>query len=152
MDRSQVKRVLGGLPLAAELDWALRHKGSPVGELNLEDLKAVLPTWVEQAAASPLRGQGGKRVLVFATLTYWLEQGLHMALALAGMGHQVTFGYLPYASWRRELSSFDARRAALYAGDAFAPAAELVELAPFLEAGDPNKLPADLLEIGRAHV
>ena len=121
-----VKRVLGELPLAAEVDWALRSKGAPVGGFKLEKLKTSLPEWSRQAAASPLRAERGRKVLLFSTLHYWIEQAALCALALAGMGHQVTFAYLPYSNWQKPVDKFDLRRRELYAREVFEPAQEVL--------------------------
>ena len=144
--RSRVKRVLGGLPLAAELDWALRGVEGPVAGLKLDDLEAVLPDWLRQATESPLREQGGKRVFIFATLNYWIEQGIHTALAAAGQGHEVTFAYLPYSHWQQPVDKFDLRRSELYAKAALQPAEELLNMVSLLSSGK-AALPAELTAV-----
>ncbi len=142
--RNKVKEVLGQLPLAAELDWALRGADGSLAGMNLERMKTtLLPEWVGQAAASPLRQQGGKRVFMFATLNYWIEQGMHTALAAAGQGHQVSFAYLPYSHWQQPVDKFDLRRSELYTREALAPAGELLELVSLLSSGK-AALPAEL--------
>lgn len=128
---SGVKKVLGQIPLAAELDWALRSKGEPVGGFKLEELREALPGWCEAAKSSPLRQKTGQRVLFFATLHYWIGHAALSALALAGMGHEVTLSYLPYADWQKPLSQFDLRRRELYAKDVFAPALGLIKVKSF---------------------
>ena len=42
-----------------------------------------------------------KKVLIFATLHYWIEHAALLGMALAGLGHEVTLAYLPYANWRK---------------------------------------------------
>src|SRR3990170_1663230 len=101
---TKIKRVLAELPLAAELDWALRGRRAPVGGFKLEELKAALPDWCRQVKASPLRGRKGSKVLLFATLHYWIGHAALLSLGLAGLGHQATLAYLPYATWKGPLS------------------------------------------------
>lgn len=127
----KVKRILGGLPLAAELDWALRGKGAPVGGFKLEELRAALPGWAAQAADSPLRGQPGRKALIFATLHYWLSHAALLSLGLAGMGHDVSLAYLPYSNWQKPVDRFDLRRRELYARQVFKPADGLFDLLSF---------------------
>jgi hypothetical protein len=141
---SALKQVLGGLPLAAELDWALRGRRAPVDGFKLEELKDALPAWVEAAANSPLRNQPGKNVLVFATLHYWISHATLLSLALAGMGHNATLAYLPYATWKKPVSKFDLRRREAYARSVFKPAEELISVRSFLPAANAQPLPASL--------
>jgi hypothetical protein len=126
-----IKKVLGEIPLVAELDWALRGKGAPVGGYKLEEMKEELPKWCEAVTSSPLRHKRGQRVLIFATLHYWMSHAALTALALAGMGHDVTLGYYPYASWHRVVGKFDLRRRELYVKKIFSAAAGLIDLKAF---------------------
>jgi hypothetical protein len=139
----KVKEMLGGLPLAAELDWALRGKGAPVGGFKLEELRATLPDWAAQAAASPLRQQKGRKVLLFATLHYWLGHAALLSLGLAGLGHRVALAYLPYSNWHKPVDKFDLRRRELYVRDVFKPAAGQIDLLSFA-GGRAPKLPEAL--------
>ncbi|MEE8481791.1 MAG: hypothetical protein V3S12_00430, partial [Acidiferrobacterales bacterium] len=126
-----IKKVLGEIPLVAELDWALRGKGEPVGGYKLEELKNALPGWCDAVKLSPLRHKTGQRVLIFATLHYWMSHAALSGLALAGMGHEVTLGYYPYSNWQKPVSRFDLRRRELYAKDIFTPAKGLIDLQAF---------------------
>lgn len=128
---SGVKKMLGQIPLAAELDWALRSKGDPIGGFKLEELRDALPAWCEAVKNSPLRQESGQRILIFATLHYWIGHAALTALALAGIGHEVTLGYLPYSDWQKPVSKFDLRRRELYVKDVFAPAQGLIRLKSF---------------------
>lgn len=123
---TKIKRVLGQLPLAAELDWALRGRGAPVDGFNLEALKAALPGWCKQVAGSPSRYPETKKVLVFATLHYWINHATLLSLALAGLGNQVTLAYLPYSNWKKPVSKFDLRRREAYARSVFKPARDII--------------------------
>lgn len=140
LNGTKVKRVLGALPLTAELDWAIRGRRAPMDGFKLEELKSALPDWVRQVEASPFRKQAGKRTLVFATLHYWITHATLFSLTLAGLGHKVTLGYLPFSTWKKPVSKFDLRRRVAYARNVFKSAQGLIEIQSF--SGDPeNKLP-----------
>lgn len=128
---SKVKRVLGELPLTAELDWALRGRRTPGDGFKLEELRAVLPGWSLQAAQSPLRSRPGRKVLVFSTLHYWISHTALLSLALAGQGHEVTLAYLPYSSWKKPVSKYDLRKREAYVRDVFKPAGGSIALESF---------------------
>lgn len=142
-----LKQLLGDLPLAAEAYWYLRQAGRPMSaDFALERLEKALPEWRAQAEASPCRGHAGKRVLVFATLRYWIEHAALLGMALAGMGHRVAFAYLPYAKWQAGMSRFDARRQNLYARAVLSKAEPLLQIVPLLTARKAAPLPHDLRE------
>ncbi len=128
---TKLKRVLGELPLAAELDWALRGRRAPIDGFKLEELKTALPDWVEQVENSPLRKQAGKKVLVFATLHYWISHAALLSLALVGMGHSVTLSYLPFSNWKKPLNKFDLRRREAYIRSVFKPTESVIEIISF---------------------
>lgn len=134
-----MKHVLGALPWAAELDWSLRGKGKPVGGFKLEELREALPEWCAQVRQSPLLEAPGKKILLFATLHYWIGHAMLTALAFRGMGHEVTLATLPYANWQKGLNKFDARKRELYIQEVLAPASDLIEHVSFAQekAGAP---------------
>lgn len=146
LNGTKIKRVLGELPLTAELDWALRGRGAPVDGFKLEELKAALPGWCRQAEASPLRQTPGRKVLVFATLHYWIGHATLLSLALAGLGHRATLAYLPYASWKKPVSKFDVRRREAYARSVLKPAESLIAIQSFSAGTSSQELPDDLAE------
>ncbi|MEX1071357.1 MAG: hypothetical protein WEC37_01915 [Anaerolineales bacterium] len=143
---SKIKRALGGLPLAAELDWALRGHRAPMDGFKLEELKPALPGWVLQAENSPLSKQAGRKVLIFATLHYWISHATLLSLALAGQGHQVSLAHLPFATWKKPVSKFDLRRREAYARSVFKPAEKLIKIRSLLSSGDFVVLPSSLAE------
>lgn len=143
---AKVKRVLGALPLTAELDWAIRGRRAPLDGFKLEELKTALPEWVRQAEASPLREQAGKKVLVFATLHYWITHATLLSLALAGLGHEVTLAYLPFSTWKRAAPRFDMRRREAYARSVLKPARALIDVQSF-SAELQDKLPERIEQV-----
>lgn len=142
---TRIKRVLGEVPLAAELDWALRGRGAPVDGFKLEELKASLPNWCRQVKDSPLRDQKGCKALVYATLHYWINHAALLSLALVGQGHETTLAYSPYANWKKAITKFDLRQRDAYARKVLKPAEELISIKSFLAPAD-RPLPSSLAD------
>ena len=113
-----VKKVLGKLPFTAEIYWRFIQQGKPPAKnFSLRKLEKSLPEWCTQAQAAQTNSQTGypsRRILIFATLRYWIEHAALLSVSLAGLGHQVTLAYLPYANWRRPYQLFDIRRQNAY--------------------------------------
>src|SRR3990170_1499907 len=133
---TKIKRVLGELPLTAEIDWALRGHGLPVDGFNLEELKSALPGWCQQLRNSAKPADLGKKVLVFATLHYWINHATLLSLALTGLGNRVTLAYLPYPNWKKPASKFDLSRREAYARSVFKPAEDLIQIHSFASHED----------------
>ncbi|RMF48134.1 MAG: hypothetical protein D6755_04275, partial [Anaerolineae bacterium] len=147
MFKSAFKTLLGEMPLTAETYWMLRQRGRPTGGVNLEVLRRQLPRWRAQAEASALRTRPGRRVLVFSMLNYWTLHTSLLSMALAGLGHQVTLAYLPYARWQKPLQKFDLRRQEAYTRSILQAAEPLVQVVSFtgaVQAALPPALLADL--------
>ncbi|MCK4727208.1 MAG: hypothetical protein KAT29_15450, partial [Anaerolineales bacterium] len=105
LSKKAVKQVLGELPYTAELYWQIRQEGRPLSKsFSLDRTEQWLPCWREEAEAAARLHPPGKRVVIFATLRYWIEHAVLMGYALAGLGHRVTLAYLPYANWGKELN------------------------------------------------
>jgi hypothetical protein len=136
LTRDHITRVLGELPLTAELDWALRGRRAGMDGFKLEELEHSLPGWVQQAAASPLRDQPGRKVLLFSTLHYWISHATLMSLALAGLGHDISLAYLPYSNWKKPVSKFDLRRREAYARKVLKPAEKMINIQSFSNADE----------------
>jgi hypothetical protein len=149
--KREVKDLLGELPLTAEVYWHLFQHGRPVTRsFSLRRTQKRLPNWCAQAqqAASgnhPL-DLTSRRVLMFTTLRYWIEHAALLGTALAGLGHHVTFTYLPYPSFNRPFARFDVRRNNAYARSVFKPASAILNPLSLLDIRVPKKciLPDDL--------
>jgi hypothetical protein len=114
--KETIKRFLGEIPLTAELYWLVRQRGKPIStRFSLQKLHQTLPEIVEQLKSVKISNKNPKKVFIFATLHYWIEQVTITALGLAGYGNDVTLGYYPYADWFTDQSKFDLRRQNLYA-------------------------------------
>ncbi len=114
---TRLKNALGKMPMMAELyqlAWA-REEPPPSGYRGTR-LASALPDWAEAALAARTKDatQDPRRVLVFGYLEWWLEYSCALALLLAGMGHEVQLGFLPYRRWMDPIPRFDARRQSAY--------------------------------------
>jgi len=133
IDKVGLKRVLGGLPLTAEVYLLLRQRRPLSKSFSLQRLGKHLPEWRSAAQASAARFSPGRRILIFSTLRYWIEHGVLLGMGLAGFGHQVTLAYLPYANWRKQLNHFDLRQQNLYARGVLGQANPLVKTISLLD-------------------
>jgi hypothetical protein len=140
---SLAKNLLGNVPFAADLYDSLR-KSRPNTRYNLEQLAKHLPLAVEQARPFIAKAKPGKKLLLFATLHYWIEQAAIIGLALRGLGHDVTIAYLPYHDWRKDINKFDLRRQDLYTRRVLAPLNGLVKYASLFDVQPASVLPATL--------
>lgn len=144
-----LKRILGDLPLTAEVYWFLRQSGkSGIRGFRLKQLYEALPGWSAQTAASAQimerPAEPGKQVLVFGVLRYWIAHATLLGLALAGYGHKVNLVYLPYGKWHKPVNPFDLRRHNLYARRVFQQAVPLIEPLSLLDIQPTGRLPAEL--------
>src|SRR5512135_2727304 len=135
-----VKDVLGRVPIAADLYDAVR-RGRPRTRYNLEQLAAYLPQAVEETRPFAASAPRGRRLLIFATLHYWIEQAVIVGLALRGMGHDVSIVYLPYANFDADLNSFDLRRQDLYTRRVLQPLNGLIRTISLLDVRPAEALP-----------
>jgi hypothetical protein len=153
ISRQSIKNILGQIPLTAEAYWYIRQPGKPITpEFTLDQLEQSLPSWREQVVDSQnLTSKQHssfklkpKRVFIFGTLRYWIEHASLMGMALAGLGHSVTFSYLPYARWQTPMDSFNLRRQNLYAEGVLTKASPLIKVVPLLNYGNARRIPAEL--------
>ena len=149
-----IKDLLSKIPYSADLYDSLR-RSRPRTRYNLEQLEKALPEAVAQVKSGLGSGLGngqtdgggqGKKILLFATLHYWVEQAAIIGLALRGLGHEVTIAYLPYGDWRKEVNAFDLRRQDLYTRRVLAPLNGLVKCVSLLEVAPAAKIPSELVK------
>src|SRR5215213_9758770 len=145
LNKTSLRNFLGELPLAAELDYALRQKGrTRKDHYSLSRLQKSLPHAVEQVRPFIKRAAPGKNILFFATLHYWIEQAAYFSLALAGQGHKVMLMTLPYSEWHKEMDKLTQRQRALHTRDALSALTPFVQHASFLDLKPASVLPAAL--------
>ncbi len=129
-----IKDILGKIPFSADLYDAIRP-ARPNTRYNLSQLEKALPAAVEQVRPYAEKKSNGKRIVLFATLHYWVEQAAIIGLALRGMGHPVTLAYLPYGDWDKPINAFDLRRQDLYTKRVLKPLKGLVNVVSLLQPG-----------------
>ena len=140
---SWMKDLLGRVPAAAAAYSAVRPQ-RPRTRYSLEQLVAHLPAAAQAVRASAAESAGGKRLILFATLHYWIEQAVMVGLVLRGMGYHVSVAYLPFSDWRKPGNLFDVQRQDQYTRRVLAPVGDLIKVIPLLDRGDGAKLPRDL--------
>jgi hypothetical protein len=87
LNKTSLRNFIGELPLAAELDYALRQRNrARKDHYNLSRLQTSLPRAVEQVRPFVQDSRSEKNILFFATLHYWIEQAAYISLTLAGWG------------------------------------------------------------------
>ncbi len=101
----------------------------------------------EEPSSLTMTNNQPKKVCLFASLHYWIEESALIGLALAGQGHSVNLAYLPYAEWDKEITPFDLRRQDLYTRAVFADAKDFLRLTPLADEQYPaGSLPAEVLQ------
>src|SRR5512141_1386169 len=144
-NKTSLRNFIGELPLAAELDYALRQRNRDRKDhYNLARLTKSLPRTVEQVRPLVQNAKRGKNILFFATLHYWIEQAAYISLTLAGLGHKVTLLTLPYSEWHKEMDKLTQRQRALHTRDALSSLAPFVRHASLLDLKPAPALPPAL--------
>jgi hypothetical protein len=138
-----IKAILAKIPYSADLYDAIR-RGRPQTRYNLSQLEKALPAAVEQARPFAEKAPKGRKIILFATLHYWVEQAAIIGLALRGMGHDVTIAYLPYGDWNKEINAFDLRRQDLYTRRVLEPLKGLIRTVSLLDILTAGTLPEAL--------
>ncbi len=143
---STIKNLLGNVPGVAAVYGTVRP-GRPRTRYNLEQLATQLPQAVRQTRPYAEQSRSGRRLLLFATLHYWIEQAAIVGLTLRGLGHDVTIAYLPYSSWEKEINALDLRRQDRYTREVLAPLDGLVRVVSLLDVREDGSL-LDVLASG----
>ncbi len=145
LNKTSLRNFIGELPLAAELDYALRQKNRARRDhYNLARLQESLPGAVEQVKPFIEKAKPGKNILFFATLHYWIEQAAYISLTLAGLGHKVTLMTLPYSEWHKEMDKLTQKQRALHTRDSLSSLSSFVHHLSFLDLKPASILPAAL--------
>ena len=153
VSKQDLKQILGQIPLTAEAYWYLRQPGRPITpEFTLDQLEQALPQWRAQLTQAHTAWKSSpdaktaphKRIFIFSTLRYWLEHTTLLGMALAGFGHAVTLGYLPYARWQKPIDLFNLRRQNVYAEAVLEKASPWLRTVPLLSLARAHRLPHDL--------
>ncbi|NMA13407.1 MAG: hypothetical protein GX933_09545 [Chloroflexi bacterium] len=143
-----LSNILGEIPLTAEFYFQLRNKREPGTRYSLKNIQARLPQMVADIEKYKVKAKKPKKILVFTSLHYWIEEAATIAMYFAAKGQQVTFGYLPYADWQNEINKFDLRRQDLYTKKVFENTSKLMKLVSFLPIYPSYKpIPEELQQI-----
>ena len=137
-----IKDILAKIPYTADLYDAIRPV-RPRTRYNLSQLEKALPAAVEQTRPFAEKAPKGRKIVLFATLHYWVEQAAIIGLALRGMGHEVTIAYLPYGDWDKEINGFDLRRQNLYTRRVLKPLKGLVNVVSLLDVPKPDVIASE---------
>lgn len=138
-----LKDLLSKIPYSADLYDAMRPV-RPRTRYNLSQLEKALPAAVDQVCPYAENAPKGRKITLFATLHYWVEQAAIIGLALRGMGHEVTIAYLPYGDWNKEINAFDLRRQDLYTRRVLSPLKGLIRCVSLLDFPINGTLPETL--------
>ena len=151
--KETVKKVLGELPLTAEVYWLLRQNSHQLpSNFSLKTIREVMAESVAVVGKSREDHPAGKKVFLFASTHYWIEHTVMTGLALSGMGHDVSVGYYPYGRWSDDATQFDIRRQNFYANTVLKTAAQFIQFENFLRnnasfAQLPSKLSAEVDQV-----
>lgn len=151
--KETVKKVLGELPLTAEVYWLLRQNSHQLpSNFSLKTIREVMAESVAVVGKSRKDHPAGKKVFLFASTHYWIEHSVMTGLALSGMGHDVSVGYYPYGRWSDDATQFDIRRQNFYANTVLKTAAQFIQFENFLRnnasfAQLPSKLSAEVDQV-----
>src|SRR5512133_363443 len=131
---STFKKLLGNIPLTAELFWLVRKNSNGVNtRFALRRIQEVMPELVSEALAARKNAKfPGKKVFIFAAMHYWIEQATVTAIGLAADNNDVTLGYYPYADWHKDQDKFDLRRQNLYTQKIMQDAAPVIKTVSLL--------------------
>jgi len=137
------------MPIMMNMYWYLMAKKRPWNaHYNLNGLKPIISQAVLNAQISRGSYPRGKHIFLFASLHYWIEQTLMMGIALAGMGHRVSFGYLPYSEWQEPVWKFDLKKQDLYTQEILRPASKIIQIVPFINV-KPSPIDQELEKIAQ---
>lgn len=131
-NKERLKRILGELPLTAEIFWLIQQSDHPSpSNFSLRHIKEILPEAVKAALKCRANAPAGKKVFLFASTHYWLEHEVMLGLALAAQGYEVTLGFYPYGGWNIQSNQFDLRRQNVYANTILRAASPAINLVNF---------------------
>lgn len=151
MSRSKetIKNILGNLPLTAEIYWFLRSMKNPLqGKYQFKLLHNQIAEICGDVKKLRKPQQEKQKVLLFATLHYWIENEILLGFKFAADGHDVTVAYLPFQDWFTPINKFDLKRQNVYTKKLFSKAEELIHPVSLLDINTTFvDLPRNVVEI-----
>jgi hypothetical protein len=152
--RTKVKEVLGRVPLAADLDWVLRHRDGRINSrFRLQALDEATPRLLDDLSHLPTP-RDGRKVFFFASSHYWISHTALCGLALRGLGYDVSLGYLPFGYYNAPVNRYDLRLQDLHARSVLERFKAHLTPVPFLGVKPAASLPralAQAVEVVTAH-
>ena len=146
--KEAIRNSLGEIPLTAEFYYELKKKNQPFTRYSLKNIQANLPQMLKDIEAGKKECAEPKKVFVFASLHYWIEHAATVALYISALGHDVTFGYLPYSDWQKPVNKFDLRRQDIYTKRVLEDAGKYMNIVSFLPLHPSyKKLPDEIVQI-----
>ena len=128
-NKERLKRILGEIPLTAEIYWLMRQSDRPSpSNFSLRHIKEILPDAIRVVEKARAAATPGKKVFLFASTHYWLEHEVMLGLALTGLGYQVTLAFYPYGGWNIQSNQFDIRRQSVYTNTILKPVSSLMNV------------------------
>ncbi len=101
-------------------------------------LEEVLSESVAAAEEAAARAPKGKDIFLFSVWHHWVEYSTLLGLVLAGQGHRVTLGFLPYEKWGRPLDWLTLRQNDAYTKNLLKPVAPLLSPVSALDLAMPQ--------------
>jgi len=115
MNKEKIKDLLGALPFTAELYWFLKFHNSPFNsKYQFKLLHENIDKICKDALQLKRPTANGKKIYIFATLHYWIENAALIGLKYGIEGNQVRLGFLPFQDWITPIRKFDLRQHNLY--------------------------------------
>ncbi|MBT3240592.1 MAG: hypothetical protein HON98_08930 [Chloroflexi bacterium] len=145
--RQQIRQIFGKLPLAVEIDYKLRWNNQPIGGFRMERLRTAIPEMKRDIAKSQYKDFGRKKVFIFSTLHYWVEHTATLGLTLAGLGYDVTLGFLPFANWHTRIDDFQIRQQNAYGNSVLNKAKPEIHIEELINYPRAETLPLEIIEI-----
>ncbi len=148
--KETLRNILGEIPLTAEFYYELKKKNNePIStRYRLKNIQSRMPQILEDLKANRKSCAKPKKIFVFASLHYWIEHAAMVSLYFGAQGHDVTFGYLPYSDWQKDVNKFDLRRQDLYTKQVFEDTGDFIKLVSFLPLHPSfKKLPEEIEQI-----
>ncbi|HKZ44009.1 MAG TPA: hypothetical protein VJZ78_03120 [Anaerolineales bacterium] len=147
--KENIKKIVGEIPLAAEVYWLTRKAEHPTGSnYSLRNVKEVLPEAVSVVAESRKTAPAGKKIFLFSSTHKWLEIDLFLSLALAGQGHEVTHAYYPYGEWNIQSALFDLRKQSVYTRNILSQVSSVMSTVDLFRSKIPSgEIPREVLDI-----
>ncbi len=142
-----LKELIRKIPFADELYWYLQQANyPPPGSFSLHRVEERLPQWCKEATKARQTAKPGKKVFVFAAYRPWMRQMTLTGLALAGLGHDISFGYLPYTTWQEEEDQSNLKRQDAHIEKSLELTKPLLQLVPMRNLATGKQLPHEIIE------